>query len=258
LELENIEPDYPSYNYQPTRNSKPAYNDPYGDLEQHYPSEYGQKKKYTQEYEQPTLKDRNREKNPRQPPKPSYKPSYQEEYRAPVRQGGDDFEDRNIKEINRENRVEIREYDPSELINCRQGCGRKFNPDSIKKHEAVCKKVFQKKRKEFNAQDQRIVANEQVKLMKKGAVVDRKLEEKKANEKLPKWKAESLQLRAGIKQAKDSDYAPSKEEQKLLEMAQKSGYVKCHICGRNFNETAAQRHIPFCEAQAKKTQMRRK
>ena len=71
--------------------------------------------------------------------------------------------------------------------------------------------MFQKKRKEFNAQDQRIVANEQVKLMKKGAVVERKIEEKKAKEKVPKWKAESLQLRSGIKQARDGSYVPTKE-----------------------------------------------
>ena len=73
--------------------------------------------------------------------------------------------------MNRENRVDIVEYDPSELVMCRQGCGRKFNPESIRKHEGVCRKVFQKKRKEFNAQEHRIVANEQVKLMKKGAIV---------------------------------------------------------------------------------------
>ena len=139
---------------------------------------------------------------------------------------------------------------------CRQGCGRKFNPDSISKHEGVCKKVFQKKRKEFNAQEHRIVANEQVKLMKKGAVVERKIEEKKAKEKIPKWKAESLQLRAGLKQARGSEN--TKEEQRMLDIAQKSNYTKCHICGRNFNEEAAKRHIPFCEQQAKKNQMKRR
>jgi hypothetical protein len=58
---------------------------------------------------------------------------------------------------------------------CRQGCGRKFNPDSVGKHEKICKKVFQGKRKEFNAQEQRIVVAEQKKLMKQGAVVDKKI-----------------------------------------------------------------------------------
>jgi len=26
-------------------------------------------------------------------------------------------------------------------------------------------------------------------------------------------------------------------------------YVQCEYCGRRFNETAAQRHIPFCKEQ---------
>lgn len=74
-------------------------------------------------------------------------------------------------------------------MECSEGCGRKFNPDSISKHENICRKVFQKKRKAFNAQEQRIVANEQKKLIKRGEAVDRKLEEMKAREKVPKWKA---------------------------------------------------------------------
>lgn len=94
--------------------------------------------------------------------------------------------------------------------------------------------------------------------MKKGEQIERKLEEKKAKEKVPKWKAESLQLRAGIKQAKNDDYVPTKEEQKILEQARNSGMVKCQFCGRSFNEQAATKHIPFCESQQKKNQMRRK
>lgn len=48
------------------------------------------------------------------------------------------------------------------------GCGRKFNPESIVKHEANCKKVFQKKRKEFDSQKHRFVDKDQNKLMKQG------------------------------------------------------------------------------------------
>ena len=77
--------------------------------------------------------------------------------------------------MNMDNRVEIKEYNPSELVECREGCGRKFNPDSIAKHEAVCQQVFQKKRKEFNTQKQRIVDNEQKKLMKHGEAVEKKI-----------------------------------------------------------------------------------
>ena len=113
--------------------------------------------------------------------------------------------------------MEIKEYDPSELVECRMGCGRSFNPDSISKHENVCKKVFQKKRKEFNTQEQRLVAKDQKNLMRKGEMVEKKIEEKKAKEKVPKWKAESLQLRAGVKQARNDDYAPTKEEQRIMD-----------------------------------------
>ena len=70
--------------------------------------------------------------------------------------------------------------------------------------------------------------------------------QKKAQEKIPKWKQESLQLRDGIKLAQDSNYQPSKQEQALLKQAAQSGLVKCHTCGRSFNEKAAEKHIPFC------------
>lgn len=85
-----------------------------------------------------------------------------------------DKEERSIKEVNRENQVDIVEYDPSQLRPCRV-CGRKFNPDSIQKHEANCKQVFQKKRKEFNAQEHRMVDNQQKKLMKKGEIAEQKI-----------------------------------------------------------------------------------
>lgn len=87
-----------------------------------------------------------------------------------------------ISELKKEQRLEVQEYDESDLITCSAGCGRKFNPDSIEKHEKVCKKVFQSKRKEFNTQSKRIVEKDQVKLMKKGQAVDNKLAmKKKAN-----------------------------------------------------------------------------
>ncbi len=35
--------------------------------------------------------------------------------------------------------------------------------------------------------------------MKQGQIIEKKLEQKKANEKLPKWKAESLAFRAVLK-----------------------------------------------------------
>jgi hypothetical protein len=176
-------------------------------MEQNYPTnDYKQKRPAQQEYEQP---ERNAYQKPSQKAQQPSPPQPRQQGRG--QQQGNGFEEKSIKEVNRENRIEIREYDPSELVECSEGCGRKFNPDSIAKHENVCRQVFQKKRKEFNAQDQRLVANEQKKLMKRGEVIDKKLEEKKAKEKVPKWKAESLALRSGIKQSRDDDYVPTKE-----------------------------------------------
>ena len=76
-------------------------------------------------------------------------------------------------------------------------CGRKFNEISFPKHVNNCQKVFQKKRKAFNTQKQRIIDSEQASLMRQGAL------EAKRNPKLnkpkggiPKWKLQSMEFRA--------------------------------------------------------------
>lgn len=55
-------------------------------------------------------------------------PSYNSNFNLPSK------EDIPIREINRSNKVDIQEYDPSQFMECRAGCGRKFNPDSLAKH----------------------------------------------------------------------------------------------------------------------------
>ena len=76
-------------------------------------------------------------------------------------------------------------------------CGRKFNEISFPKHVKNCQKVFQKKRKAFNTQKQRIIDSEQASLMRQGAL------EAKKNPKLnkpkggiPKWKLQSMEFRS--------------------------------------------------------------
>ena len=148
------------------------------------------------------------------------------------------------------------EYDPSELIECRMGCGRKFNPDSISKHEKNCKKVFQKKRKEFDSQKHRLVDREQGKLMKQGERVEKKIEQSKKAEKMPKWKADSLKFRAQMKQIRGSQVSAT--DQAMLNQAEEHDRVQCKFCGRKFNEQAGQRHIKFCEEQTRKNAMKKK
>ena len=50
--------------------------------------------------------------------------------------------------------------DDGELFECSKGCGRQFNSNVIAKHEKICEKVFQQKRKVFNTAAQRQIENE--------------------------------------------------------------------------------------------------
>ena len=93
--------------------------------------------------------------------------------------------------------------------------------------------------------------------MKKGEIIEKKIEEKKAKEKIPKWKADSLAFRAGLKAAQGGNATLSKEEQRMLDQSKKDGTIQCQFCGRTFNEQAGNRHIPFCEEKSKKNKMKR-
>lgn len=86
-----------------------------------------------------------------------------------------------------------------ELFECSKGCGRQFNGNAISKHEKVCEKVFQSKRKAFNTAAQRQVENEGnfQKMPQQSLNQTKKPVEKKT--KIPKWKLQSAQLRAGLK-----------------------------------------------------------
>ena len=45
----------------------------------------------------------------------------------------------------------------SDLVECPEGCGRKFNRKALEKHAKACKLVFMSKRKEFNSEAKRLV-----------------------------------------------------------------------------------------------------
>ena len=76
-------------------------------------------------------------------------------------------------------------------------CERKFNEISFPKHVKNCQKVFQKKRKAFNTQKQRMVDSEQASLMKQGALQAKKNPKlNKPKGGIPKWKLQSMEFRA--------------------------------------------------------------
>ena len=132
-----------------------------------------------------------------------------------------------------------------------------FNEKALAKHSKICKKVFQTKRKAFDAQEVRLkrveagggsVASE----IKENIRKNKREELKKAKEpkKPAKWKAESNRLRTAMAQSR----ACAEAERKGLPpppMTVSSEPVEdnrtpCPHCGRSFNEQAAARHIPKC------------
>lgn len=76
------------------------------------------------------------------------------------------------------------------------------------------------------------------------------------NQKIPKWKAQSLAFRAILKQNRNVQINP--KEAAMIQQIQNQAGVKCPYCGRKFNDTAGPRHIKFCEEQAKKNQIKKK
>ena len=87
--------------------------------------------------------------------------------------------------------------DENEIVTPCPHCGRKFNEMSFPKHVKNCQKVFQKKRKAFNTQKQRLVDSEQASLMKQGQLEAKrnpKLNKQKGG--IPKWKLQSMEFRS--------------------------------------------------------------
>lgn len=80
--------------------------------------------------------------------------------------------------------------------------------------------------------------------MKQGERAEKKIQQIKKTEKLPKWKADSLAFRAQMKQNRGAKVSAS--DQAMLNKAEEFDRVQCKFCGRKFNSQAAQRHIKFC------------
>uniref|UniRef100_A0A0K0DU36 C2H2-type domain-containing protein n=1 Tax=Strongyloides stercoralis TaxID=6248 RepID=A0A0K0DU36_STRER len=140
-------------------------------------------------------------------------------------------------------------------------CGRKFVQDSLEKHENACQKLNSKKRKVFDSGKQRATGSDvNYKDIKKV-----QLEKQKLGGTFPRPKTNWKE--------RHETFIGAVSASKQVEIAIKTGaplppppkatvpndYIECEYCGRNFNEKAAERHIPFCKEQSmrKKTPMSR-
>ncbi|CAD8088726.1 unnamed protein product [Paramecium primaurelia] len=167
--------------------------------------------------------------------------------------------------------IEIDEYenDDEDLIECPEGCGRKFKRSALQKHIKVCKKVFQEKRKAFDTKEHRIINQDHAKLLQKQQQeeqIQQQQQQKKKQiqtkiddrplqgQKKPKWKQQSEQFRAAMKLNKGVPL--TQQEQVAIEEV--DDRVQCEHCGRKFNEQTALKHIPSCKEKAMINQMKKK
>uniref|UniRef100_A0A8C2TB66 Zinc finger C2HC-type containing 1B n=1 Tax=Coturnix japonica TaxID=93934 RepID=A0A8C2TB66_COTJA len=131
-----------------------------------------------------------------------------------------------------------------DLVPCRI-CGRQFAQDVLMRHEPICKKVFNKKRKPFNSFKQRLQGTDIGTVKRQPLLKNQPV--KKSN-----WRQHHEDFINAIKSAKEVTKA-MQEGRPLPPPPPPSinpDYIQCPFCLRRFNEAAAEKHIRFCEEQA--------
>ena len=152
-------------------------------------------------------------------------------------------------------------------------CGRKFVATALAKHTKICQKVFQKKRKAFNTQKQRIIDGEHASLMRQGQMMEKKMAKSNQHNKggIPKWKLQSMEFRqicrggfGGPVQIGKSSKGGVKGkssagmQQSYTPSVITDSFIPCKFCNRRYNEEAYHKHLPGCERRYKEAQMRNK
>ncbi|ESO09001.1 hypothetical protein HELRODRAFT_74483, partial [Helobdella robusta] len=122
-------------------------------------------------------------------------------------------------------------------------CGRNFSEDVLPRHQNICAKTAQKKRKVFDSSKQRVEGTELAQLNKK-AVHSNTMKKKS-------WQVKHEEFIRTIREARkvQTAIASGKPLPPPPPPTFNPDYVQCDYCGRRFNETAAERHIQFCKTQ---------
>lgn len=169
-----------------------------------------------------------------------------------------------------ERAMALSEAENIQLCPCKH-CGRSFKSEALEKHEGLCVKVFQQKRKVFNTVEQRLpdgddgvlqkVRKEAARQAKKGEVglVVKAEDHKKSN-----WRQKSEAFRNAMKDAQIVTKF-QKEGRPMSELpptratpAELDDRVPCPHCGRRFGQQQAERHIPLCKGSAAKAKPKAK
>lgn len=126
--------------------------------------------------------------------------------------------------------------------------------ERLRKHEAICQKTTQKKRKVFDITKQRIQGTEAEAFARKPMLrnTNRTITTKTPSISLQRndWRRKHEEFISAIKAAKDMQTHLARGG-KLSDLpppppSENPDYVQCPHCNRRFNEQAASRHIPKC------------
>ncbi|XP_022104535.1 zinc finger C2HC domain-containing protein 1A-like isoform X2 [Acanthaster planci] len=129
-------------------------------------------------------------------------------------------------------------------------CGRSFIEQTLQRHIKICEKNAVKQRKPFDSFKQRAAGTD----IKTAPKADpKKLE--KAKRATANWRNKHEELVSTLRAARGVTHAmktgaplpPPPSQSKV-----NPDYVQCPTCQRNFNESAAERHIPWCKEKNKR------
>ena len=127
-------------------------------------------------------------------------------------------------------------------------CERNFHPDVIDRHTKICYKnqANSQKRKIFDSSRMRARDTEVEKIQNEQKFLPARMREKP---KLPlrksNWKLKHDDFIKSIRSARGGPITSPKQSTAYVN----PDYVQCEFCSRRFNESAAERHIPFCREQ---------
>ncbi|XP_044729937.1 zinc finger C2HC domain-containing protein 1C isoform X2 [Chrysoperla carnea] len=133
---------------------------------------------------------------------------------------------------------------------CRN-CSRRFAVDRLQKHEEICMKTANKKRKPYDALKHRVLGTEaEAFVAKPGKNAKQAAAAAPVKKNAPDWRRKHEEFIQAIRAAKQvqAHLAAGGNIRDLPPPPPSSNpdYVQCPHCGRKFNESAAERHIPKC------------
>ncbi|XP_025075835.1 uncharacterized protein LOC105433956 isoform X2 [Pogonomyrmex barbatus] len=145
--------------------------------------------------------------------------------------------------------------DTKGLIKCKT-CGRSFAQNRIDLHENICSKTTTKKRKQFDPVMSRVKGTELEPFVKK-SLSKRETKTKKPEAKSD-WRRKHEEFINTIRYARETQARLAAGEN-LSDLppppaSDTSDYIQCEHCGRKFNRSAAERHVPICKRMHDKKQ----